>query len=109
MTSSPTWPTLETFVRQHVPQCLQQVLEKEVEALLGRPKSARSTDETPAGYRNGHGKPRQLGLMNGTITLRGLLGDGVPLSASADQRLTLDWQRQYAAWKTRNLSTCDLV
>jgi len=29
--------------------------------------------------------------------LRGLLGDGVPLSASADQRLTLDWQRQYAA------------
>ncbi len=70
MTSSPTWPTLETFVRQHVPQCLQQVLEKEVEALLGRPKSARSTDETPAGYRNGHGKPRQLGLMNGTITLR---------------------------------------
>jgi len=61
VTSSPTWPTLETFVRQHVQRCLQQVLEEEVEAL------------------------------------RGLLGDGVPLSASADQRLTLDWQRQYAA------------
>ena len=25
---------------------------------------------TPAGYRNGYGKPRQLGLMSGTITVR---------------------------------------
>lgn len=43
VTSSPTWSTLETFVRQQVPQRLQQVLEEEVEALLGRRKSARST------------------------------------------------------------------
>ncbi|WP_373058371.1 transposase [Gemmatimonas sp.] len=70
ITSSPTWPTLETFVRQQVQQCVQQVLEEEVEALLGRRKSVRSTDETPVGYRNGHGKPRRLALMNGTITLR---------------------------------------
>jgi len=157
VTSSPTWPTLETFVRKQVQQCLQQVLEEEVEALLGRRKSVRSTDETPVGYRNGHGKPRRLVLMKGTITvrrprvrgleersvsrilllfqrrtpevaallpelylhglatgdfelaLRGLLGDGAPLSASAVQWLTLDWQRQYAAWKTRDLSTLDLV
>ena len=157
VTSSPTWSTLETFVRQQVQQCLQQVLEEEVAALLGRRKSARSTDETSAGYRNGHGQPRQLALLNGTITvrrprvrglderfvsrilplfqrrtpeiaallpelylhglatgdfelaLRGLLGDAAPLSASAVQRLTLDWQRQYAAWKTRDLSKLDLV
>ncbi len=49
VTSSPTWPTLETRVPQHVQQCLQQVVEEEVEALLGRPESAHSTDEAPAG------------------------------------------------------------
>ena len=70
VTSSPTWPTLETFVRKQVQQCVQQVLEEEVEALLGRRKRVRSTDETPVGYRNGHGKPRRLALMNGTITVR---------------------------------------
>lgn len=43
------------------------------------------------------------------LTLRGLLGDAAPLSASAVQRLTLDWQQQYAAWKTRDLSTLDHV
>ena len=46
------------------------MLEEEVEALLGRRKSVRSTVETPVGYRNGHGKPRRLALLNGTITVR---------------------------------------
>ena len=68
--SSPTWPTLEAFVRQHVQHRLQQVLEEEVEALLGRPKSGRATDASPVGCRNGYGKPRQLALLNGTITVR---------------------------------------
>jgi len=49
---------------------LQQVVEEEVEALLGSPESARSTDEAPAGYRSGRRKPCQIGLMNGTITPR---------------------------------------
>lgn len=68
--SSPTWPTLEAFVRSHVQRCLQQVLEEEVDAVLGRHKSERRTDEAAPGSRNGYGKPRQLALMNGTITLQ---------------------------------------
>ncbi len=137
-TSSPTWATLETFIREQVQTCLQRVLDEEVEALLGRARHERRSTDAAVGYRNGHGKPRQVALMNGTITirrprvrgldarfescilplfqrrtpelakllpelylhglssgdftlaLRGLLGDGAPLSASSVQRLTED-------------------
>lgn len=154
--SSPTWPTLEAFVRAQVQACLQRVLEEEVDALLGRPKHARRDADATA-YRNGYGKPRQLALLNGTITvrrprvrgldarfvsrilplfqrrtpevaallpeiylhglasgafelaLRGLLGDGAPLSASAIQRLTHEWQTQYTTWQQRELATTELV
>lgn len=154
--SSPTWPSLEGFVRAQVQACLQRVLEEEVEEVLGRQKYARRDGATP-GYRNGHGKPRQLALLNGTITvrrprvrgledrfvsrilplfqrrtpevaallpelylhglasgdfelaLRGLLGDGAPLSASAIQRLTHAWQTQYTTWQQRDLTATELV
>lgn len=39
-----------------------------------------------------------------TLALRGLLSDGAPLSASSVQRLTEDWQRDYAQWRTHDLS-----
>ena len=69
--SRPAWDTLETFARTHVQAFIQQLLEDEVTALLGRPKSARRTPlDAPVGARNGHGKPRHLALMNGTITVR---------------------------------------
>ena len=69
--SRPAWDTLETFARTHVQAFIQQLLEDEVTALLGRPKSARRTPlDAPVGSRNGHGKPRHLALMNGTITVR---------------------------------------
>ena len=154
--SSPTWPSLEAFVRDQVQTCLQRVLEEEVEELLGRAKHARRGEDA-AGYRNGHGKPRQLALLSGTVTvrrprvrnlderfvsrvlplfqrrtpevahllpelylhglasgdftlaLRGLLGDGAPLSASSVQRLTEDWQRDYTRWRPRDLSTLEPV
>src|SRR5947207_12951683 len=39
--------------------------------LLGRGKSERRvTVDAEAGYRNGHGKPRRLAMMAGTITVR---------------------------------------
>jgi putative transposase len=70
-TSSAMWDTLESFARSHVQAFIQQLLEDEVTALLGRPKSARrSAVDAPAGARNGHGKPRRLALMNGTITVQ---------------------------------------
>ncbi len=156
-TSSPTWSTLETFIREQVQTCLQRVLDEEVDDLLGRGRHARRSTDAAVGSRNGHGKPRQVALMNGTITirrprvrgldarfesqilplfqrrtpevakllpalylhglssgdftlaLRGLLGDGAPLSASSVQRLTEDWQRDYAQWRTQDLSALEPV
>ena len=66
-----TWEHLEDFVREHVQQFIQALLEEEVIELLGRTKSARreAVDASP-GYRNGYGKPRRLTLTSGTITVR---------------------------------------
>lgn len=70
-TSSATWETSGSFARTHVQAFIQQLLEDDVTELLGLPKSARrSAVDAPAGARNGRGKPRQLALMNGTITVR---------------------------------------
>ena len=68
---SKTWERLEAFVREHVQQFIQALLEEEVTQLLGRTKSARreAVDAAP-GYRNGYGKPRRLTLTSGTITVR---------------------------------------
>lgn len=70
-TSSATWESLESFARAHVQEFIQHLLEDEVTELLGRPKSVRrNAIDAPAGARNGHGKPRRLALMNGTVTIR---------------------------------------
>ena len=69
--ASSTWERLEDFVREHVQQFIQALLEEEVTELLGRTKLARREDvDAEPGYRNGYGKPRQLALTNGTITVR---------------------------------------
>jgi transposase-like protein len=68
--SDPHWQTLEGFAREQIQQFIQRVLEEEVDELLGRAKSERRTADTPRGYRNGYGKPRQLALLNGTITVK---------------------------------------
>ena len=59
--SRPVWESLEGFARQGVQRLLQQVLEEEVEQVLGRARYERrdGVDATP-GYRNGFGKPRRL-------------------------------------------------
>ena len=69
--SRPVWESLEAFARQGVQRLLQQLLEDEVEQVLGRPRSARrdGIDAAP-GYRNGYGKPRRLSLSSGTVTVR---------------------------------------
>jgi transposase-like protein len=68
--SSPLWETLETYAREQIQHFVQRLLEEEVDALLGRQKSARRPPEGPMGYRNGYGQPRQLALTSGTITVR---------------------------------------
>ena len=66
-----TYETLEQFVREKAQALIQELLEAEVTELLGRGKSARRAPvDAPAGYRNGHGEPRQLTLGSGTVTLQ---------------------------------------
>mgnify|MGYP001551398901 CR=1 FL=1 len=66
----PVWESLETFARGGMQRLMQRVLEEEVDAVLGRRKSERRTDDSNPGYRNGHGRPRDLALSSGTITLK---------------------------------------
>lgn len=62
---------LETWVRSKMRTWLQELLEVEVDELLGRRKSERrqAVDGAP-GYRSGYGKPRRLTLCHGTVTVR---------------------------------------
>jgi putative transposase len=156
--SMPSWETLEEFAREGVQRLLQQILEEEVKQLLGRaPSERRSLVDAQPGYRNGYGKPRQLTLSNGTITLqrprvrgmeqrfvsrllplfqrrtkevgqllpqlylhglaegdfdlalRGLLGDGAPLSPPTIARLKAVWQAEYDTWCLRPLHELEVV
>jgi putative transposase len=69
--SSQVWERLEVFVREQIQQFIQALLEEEVTALLGRPKSARrAAADASKGLRNGYGKPRRFTLTAGTITVR---------------------------------------
>lgn len=66
-----TWEHLEAWVRNKMREWLQELLDAEVDDLLGRRKSERrqAVDGTP-GYRSGYGRPRRLTLCNGTVTVR---------------------------------------
>ena len=68
--SSPLWETLESYAREQIQAFVQRLLEEEVDASLGREESERRTPAVPVGYSNGYGKPRQLALTSGTITVR---------------------------------------
>jgi putative transposase len=73
--STVVWESLEETIRQQIQGWLQDLLEEEVTAFLGRAKSTRRDPAAPAGapeagYRNGHGKPRSLTTAAGTITVR---------------------------------------
>lgn len=147
------WESLEEMARQRIQVFVQELLEEEVTALVGRERSERRpvVSEGPAVYRNGHGKPRRLAMTCGTVevrrprlrgleerfesqvlplfkrrteqigellpqlylhglaqgdfelALRGLLGEGAPLSPSSIERLRGRWVVEYEAWKTRSL------
>jgi transposase-like protein len=124
------------------------LLEEEVDTCLGRARYARRDQvDAEVGYRNGHGKPRRLSMVCGTITvrrprvrgleerfesrvlplfkrrtqevgdllpelylhglaqrdfelaLRGLLGDGAPLSPASIARLKDRWIAELRTWK----------
>ena len=148
---------IEGFARLSIQKLLQQVLEEEVETLLGRMRSERRDPNSPPGYRNGYGKDRRLSTMIGTLTvrrprvrnteepfvsrvlplfqrrtnevgqllpqlylhglssgdfelaMRGLLGEGAPLSASSIARLRDSWTAEFITWKQRSLTDKEIV
>jgi len=50
-----------------------------------------------------------LALGDFELALRGLLGDGAPLSAASLQRLKAQWQDEYTTWKQRRLDDVEVV
>ncbi len=156
--NAPSWETLEEMVRDRAQAFIEQILEEEVTAVLGREKSERraAVDARP-GYRNGYGKPRRLAMSSGTITvrrprvrgleerfesrvlplfarrtkevaelipelylhglaegdfelaLRGLLGEGAPLSKASIRRLRQGWTEEFEAWSQRSLADREVV
>jgi len=156
--SSTTWDGLEEYVRVQCQSFIQDLLEEEVEAFLGRKRyERRAAVDSQEGSRNGYGKARKLAMKVGTVTvrrprvrdlderfesriipffarrtqeiaellpelylhglstgdfelaLRGLLGDGAPLSPSSIERLKARWQLDYDEWKTRRLDDLEVV
>jgi putative transposase len=155
--TSVVYEHLESFARLSVQKFLQQVLEEEVETLLGRTRSERRDSDSPPGYRNGHGKERRFSTTIGTITvrrprvrntpepfesqvlplfrrrtaeigqmlpqlylhglssgdfelaMRGLLGEGAPLSASSIARLRDSWTAEFITWKQHSLKDKQVV
>ena len=69
--SSIIWNSLEEMVRAKVREFIQDLLEAEVDELLGRTKSQRRRlVDDPLVYRNGYGEERNLTLGCGTIAVR---------------------------------------
>ena len=50
-----------------------------------------------------------LALGDFELALRGLLGDGAPLSSASLQRLKAQWQDDYETWKRRRLDELEVV
>jgi putative transposase len=157
--SSIGYGDLEGMIRQKARDWIQDILEEEVTAILGRARHERQQGGIDAvtGYRNGYGKPRKVALMSGTVevrrprirdlderfesrvlplfkrrsreigqllpdlylhglstgdfelALRGLLGEGAPLSASSIGRLKGKWKVEYDEWRRCDLSNGDKV
>jgi len=65
------WESLESWARLEIQEWIQDLMVAEVTEHLGRGKSERRKPVDPsAGYRNGYGKPRNLTLSIGTVTVR---------------------------------------
>ena len=65
------WESLERWARLEIQEWVQDLMVAEVTEVLGRQKSERRKPVDPsAGYRNGYGKPRNLTMSMGTVTVR---------------------------------------
>lgn len=53
--------------------------------------------------------PARPGPGDFDLALRGLLGEGAPLSAPSIARLKAGWQAEYELWKTRSVADLEVV
>jgi putative transposase len=73
--STVVWENLEAKIRTQLQGWLQDLLEEEVTAFLGRTRSTRRDPKAPAGtpeagWRNGYGRPRRLTTPVGEVAIR---------------------------------------
>ena len=92
-------------MREQARDMIQQALEEEVTELLGRMKSERraAVELIPELYLHG------LAEGDFELALRGLLGDGAPLSKSSVGRLRAKWTAEHEAWSRRPLGDRKVV
>jgi transposase-like protein len=97
---SMTWGTLE--VRRPRVRGLEERFESRILPLFVR-RTKEVAELLPRLYLHG------LAEGDFELALRGLLGEGAPLSASSIQRLREKWQQEYEAWKTTRLDELEVV
>jgi len=105
--------TLEAVAREGARRMLQRALEIEVDVALGRPRYAPGGAGT--GYRNGHGRPREIGIGTWSVEIRpprvSDLPPGVEPFSSAllpkRRYLSQDTQRLFARLYLEGLSSGD--
>lgn len=105
--------TLEAVAREGARRMLERALEAEVDVFLGRLRYApRGTD---SGYRNGHGRPREIGIGTWSVEVRpprvsDLPAGSEPFSSALLPRrryLSLETQRLFARLYLEGLSSGD--
>ena len=88
--------------RPRVPGGLERHFESALLPLFAR-RTPEVNDVLPVLYLHG------LALGDFKLTLRGLFGEGAPLSASTVARVEESWHSEAAAWQERSLAELDLV
>jgi len=84
---------LEELCRNKLGELFQAVLESEVDAALERLRYERQSDDTKAGYRDGHDRPRTITSNRGPIEIRRPRVHGAPFSSQA---LPKHWRRLHS-------------
>ncbi len=105
--------TLETVAREGARRMLERALDLEVDAFLGRARHEPGGRET--GYRNGHGRPREIGIGTWSVEVRpprisDLPAGGEPFSSALLPKrryLSQETQRLFARLYLEGLSGGD--
>jgi hypothetical protein len=67
------WEALEEFTRRQIHDWIEDLLEQQCAAYWAT-ASERRAEDAPEGYGNGHGKPRHLSKIAGTMRTRAAAG-----------------------------------